>query len=283
MIGVGPEFLQHRGIQIRAVGHHDRGVQAPSLEVPEEPLHVVLVVGGDQGEGHGQVAQRVGGQQQGEATQVQFVDAQRAAEVLQDHTAMLGHVKRFGVAVEDVIDEPRGQVEEVFTAQRLHRLFHVHRVLEDAIEHQVANLVIVEGSGEDVLGSVPEGLAAAAPGLIFAAEDLEEGDGLVDDGANPAWRELAFATAVFAALRAWGLLGGAVDRYNNGCGDFGAHGLHLRWWGLRTTPIHQDAGPIYQEQNDLAPPALSVVMSEKSRKKWIAPESSLPQRSLSLW
>src|SRR5512135_3290460 len=78
-------------------------------------------------------------------------------------TAMLGHVKRFGVAVEDVIDEPRGQVEEVFTAQRLHRLFHVHRVLEDAIEHQVANLVIVEGSGEDVLGSVPEGLAAAAP------------------------------------------------------------------------------------------------------------------------
>ena len=35
-------------------------------------------------------------------TQVQLVDAKRAAEVLQDHAAMLGHVERLGVAVERV-------------------------------------------------------------------------------------------------------------------------------------------------------------------------------------
>jgi hypothetical protein len=139
------------------------------------------------------------------------------------------------MVVEHVIGESRGQLEKVFTTERLQGLFDVHAVLKDAIEHQVANLVVVEGSGEDVLGSVPEGLATAAPGLIFAADDLKKGDGLVDNGANPAGRKPAFPTAVFAALRAWGLLGGAVNRYNNGCGCFSAHGLHLRWWGL-TTP-----------------------------------------------
>ncbi len=142
---------------------------------------MVLVVLGDQGEGHGQIRKRVGGQQQGEATQVQFVDAQCAAEVLQDHTAMRRHVERFGVAVEHVVDEPRGQVEEVFAAKRLQHLFDVHGVLEDAIEHQIANLVVVEGSGEDTLGSVPERLGATTPGLIFAADDIEKGDGLVGD------------------------------------------------------------------------------------------------------
>jgi hypothetical protein len=32
---------------------------------------------------------------------------------------MLGHVKTFGVVVEHVVDEPRGEVEEELTAERL--------------------------------------------------------------------------------------------------------------------------------------------------------------------
>ena len=35
--------------------------------------------------------------------------------------------------------------------------------------------------------------------------------------------------------------------------------------GTQNTPIHRDAGPIFQEQNDLAPPALLVVIREKCR------------------
>ena len=89
------------------------------------------------------------------------------------------------MVVEHVVDEPRGEVEEELAAQRLQGLFDVHAVLEDAIEHQVADLVVVEGPGEDALGRVAEGRAAVAPGLIFAAGDLQVGDGLVGDGATP--------------------------------------------------------------------------------------------------
>jgi site-specific DNA recombinase len=100
MIGVGPEFAQHRRIQVRAVGDHDLGVHTPVLEVLEVSTHVVLVVLVDQREGHGQVGDRVGGQEQREAAQVQLVDAKRAAESLQDLATMLGHIELPGVIVE---------------------------------------------------------------------------------------------------------------------------------------------------------------------------------------
>jgi site-specific DNA recombinase len=103
----GPQLAQHGGVEVRAVGHHDPGRQPPGLEVPQEPPHVILVVLGDQGEGHRQVAQWVGGQQQGEASQVQFIDAERAAEVIQHLAAVRGHVEGSGVVAEHVVDEPR--------------------------------------------------------------------------------------------------------------------------------------------------------------------------------
>ncbi len=112
VVRVGPQLGQHGGVQVRAVGHHDVGVQAPGLEVPQEPPHVDLVVGGDQGEGDRQVMQRVGGQQRGEAAQVQFVDAERAAEMLQDPAAVRRHVEGSGVVAEHVVDEPRGEVQQ---------------------------------------------------------------------------------------------------------------------------------------------------------------------------
>src|SRR5262249_5716274 len=69
---------------------------------------------------------------------------------------------------------------------------------------------------------------------VLAVGDLQESDGLVGHSPHGPVQG-PFPPAPFAALRAWGLLGGAVDRYNDRRGCFGAHGLHLRWWGL-TTP-----------------------------------------------
>ena len=89
------------------------------------------------------------------------------------------------MVVEHVVDEPRGEVEEELAAERLQGPLDAHAVLEDAVEHQVADLVVVEGPGEDALGGVAEGGAAVAPGLILAAGDLQVGDGLVGDGADP--------------------------------------------------------------------------------------------------
>ena len=147
VVRLGPQFGQHGGVQVRAVGDHDPGIQAPGLEVLEEPPHVVLVVGGDQGEGHRQVAQRVGGQQQSEATQVEFVHAERPAEVLQDHAAMRGHVELLGMVAEHVVDEPRGQVEEELALERSQGPFDAHAVLEDPLQDQVADAVVVLGLG----------------------------------------------------------------------------------------------------------------------------------------
>ena len=67
---------------------------------------------GDQGEGHRQVLERVGGQQQGRPAEVQFVDAEGAAEAVQDPAAMVGQVEPPGLPVEAVVDEAVGEVEE---------------------------------------------------------------------------------------------------------------------------------------------------------------------------
>jgi hypothetical protein len=61
MVGVGPLLGQQLGVEVRAVGDHDVRHQPPGLEVLEEPPHVIGVVLVDQGEGHRQVGQRVGG------------------------------------------------------------------------------------------------------------------------------------------------------------------------------------------------------------------------------
>jgi hypothetical protein len=94
---------------------------------------------------------------------------------------------------------------------------------EDAVEHQVADLVVVEGSVKHALGSGAEGGAALALGLVLATGDLKIGDGLVGKGADAAWGQLPLAAAVFPALRAGVFLGCGVNRYNEGYGCFGAH------------------------------------------------------------
>ena len=76
----------------------------------------------------------------------------------------------------------------------------------------LADLVIVEGPGEDPFGGRAEGGAAVTAGLIFATGDLQVGDGLVGDGADLAGRQFPLAAAVLAALGARRLLGCAVNR-----------------------------------------------------------------------
>ena len=51
-------------------GYHHLGHEPPGLEVLQEPPHAALVSAGDHGEGHGQVVERVGRQEQGEPAQM---------------------------------------------------------------------------------------------------------------------------------------------------------------------------------------------------------------------
>ena len=110
--GVRPQLGQDPRVEVRPVGHHHLGRKPPGLEVLEEPPHVGLVVAGDQGEGHRQVVQRVGRQQQGHLAQVQLVDAERPAEVVQDPAAVIRQVEPPDLPVEAVVDEPVREIQE---------------------------------------------------------------------------------------------------------------------------------------------------------------------------
>jgi hypothetical protein len=66
----GPQLGQHGGVQRRAIRDDHGRLHTPGREIFQEASHVILVVAADQSEGHRQIADRVGGQQQGEASQV---------------------------------------------------------------------------------------------------------------------------------------------------------------------------------------------------------------------
>ena len=147
---------------------------------------------------------------------MQLVDAERAAEVLQDFVTVRGHVEGRGMVVEHVVDEPRGEVEEELAADRPQDAFDVHAAFENRREHQVTDLVVVLGLGEHALGRVAEGGATVAGGLILAVGNLQVSDRLVGDGAH-AVGQSSLATTVFAAFRAGCFPGRAVYGYNDRC------------------------------------------------------------------
>jgi hypothetical protein len=182
---LGPELAQDARVRARAVGDHDPRDRAPRLEIAQEPTHVIPVVGPDRGEGHRQVAQGVGGQRRGEATEVRLADAERSAEVLQDLAAMRRQVELGDSIAEHVMDEPRGQVEEELALERQEGAFDAHAVLEDAIEDEVADLVVVGGPGEDILMGVARSGGALASGRVLAVSDLRVGDGSDSPGDGP--------------------------------------------------------------------------------------------------
>src|SRR6185312_4986409 len=158
-------------------------------------------------------------------------------EQRQHLATMDGNIELPGVVAEHVVDEPRRQFQEELAAERLQGLLDVHAVVEETFQDQVTDLVVVERSGEHLLGGVPKGRAAVTPGLILAAGDLEESHGLVPDGADPARREFPLACAGLAALGARCFLGSAVNRYNNGCGCIRAHARVLGGEAVLRTSI----------------------------------------------
>jgi hypothetical protein len=69
MLGVRPDGREYIRVQAGAIGHDDARLEAMAGEVLQEAAHVLLVVVGHQGEGHGKIAQRVGRQQEREPAQ----------------------------------------------------------------------------------------------------------------------------------------------------------------------------------------------------------------------
>ena len=179
---------------------------------------------GDQGEGHGQVLERVGGQQQGVAAQVQLVDAQGAAEAVEDPAAVVGHVEPPDLPVEAVVDEAVGEVQEEVPAHRGDDPLDAHAVVEEAVEDGLADRVVVQRPGLDARRRGAEGRAAAAAGPVLAVGDVEEDDLLVGDGpdlavvgglAPPELAARRFKSDVFrVTLRT--LIGPAFERVHAG-------------------------------------------------------------------
>ena len=187
---------------------------------------MVLVVGCYQGESHRQVTQRISSQKQCEAAQVQFVHTEGAAEMFQNHAAMFGHIEFFGPIAEHVVDKPRGQFQQELAAQRLQDSLDAHPVFDDAIQHQIPDLVVVMGLGEHALGSVSERRAAIALGCVLAVGDLQvdyrlEGDRAYLTGTRP------LSLAQFATLGTRGLLVSAMNRYKGNRGSIRAHACIL--------------------------------------------------------
>jgi site-specific DNA recombinase len=208
--GLRPEFLQDLPIEIRAVGHHHLGGQPPRLEVLQEPPHVAGIVGRDEGEGHRQVLERVGGQEQRRAAEVQLIDAEGPAEPLQDPAAMVGQVQPSGLPVEAVGDEAVGQVEIEVPSHRGDHSLDAHAVVEDAVEDGLADGMVIGGLGLDARRGGAEGRAATTSGPVLAVGDIEVDDPLVGDGPDPAMVD-GLAPPEPAAVRAGGLARGAAD------------------------------------------------------------------------
>jgi len=160
--------------------------EPPALEVGQEPAPVVLVVGRDQGEGHGEVVERVGGQQQGLLAQVDFVDAQGAGEVLDGPLAVVGPVALADLPVQAVIDKAVGQLQVEVAGQSAAQPLDTHAVVEHAVEDGFTDAVGVLGAGQDALDLGAEGLAAATAGAILCGGQLDEQDLAVGEAADGA-------------------------------------------------------------------------------------------------
>src|SRR4051794_24693103 len=163
---------------------------------------------------------------------MEFIDAQGTAEVFQDPGAMRGHVEALDLAMEAVIDEAVGEVEQEIPLHRGDDPFDAHPVVEDAVEDGLADLVVVQCAGFNSRRRGPEGGAAIAAGAILAVGDVEEDDFLVGDGADRSVVDV-LARRQLAAGGARGLSGTATDVYGSDVGTDGLHGLRapVGTWG----------------------------------------------------
>jgi hypothetical protein len=112
--------------------------------------------------GHRQVGDGIGRQEQGEASQVEFVHAQRAGELLQDHPAVRPEVEPGDAPAQTVVDEALGEFQAEVTPHAGEGAFDVEAVFEDAVEDGIADPPVVVGLGRDIQGPGAEGLATLA-------------------------------------------------------------------------------------------------------------------------
>ncbi|WP_168219090.1 hypothetical protein [Limnoglobus roseus] len=170
--------------QFGAIGDDHPGPEAVVSEVVQEPPHVILIVGPDQGKGDGEIAERVGGQEQRAMAQVQLVDVQGAREVLERPLAVSGHVGLADLPVEAVGEEAIGQVEEEVTAHRLLHAMEAHAVIEESVDDGVPDAVGVLGSWFDPFDVRTERLAGGTGGAVFSDRQFDDDDLAERDVAN---------------------------------------------------------------------------------------------------
>src|SRR5262249_34715455 len=184
VFGIGPDLGQQLRVQVRPVADYHLGLEPPAGQVTQEAPQVLLVVGPDQGEANGQVGQRVGGQEQGVAAQVQFIDAQRAGKALQDQLAVLRQFQAGQLPAQAVVDEAVGEAHEEVALHGSPGLLDVEAVVQQAVQDGLADGGIVVGLGGHVQGPGAEVLAAAAAGAVLCVGDLQPGHPAVGQGAD---------------------------------------------------------------------------------------------------
>jgi hypothetical protein len=162
---------------------------------------MIGVVAADQGSRHGQVGPAVGGQQQVEAAQVQFIDAQRAGELRRDQLAVGREVQLRDLPAQAVVDEALGRVQEVIASQGGPGAFDIEGTFQAAVEDGVSHQAVVLRLGRDVEGPGAEELAAGAGGPVLGVVDVQVGDLATGQGADTKV-EGAFAAAGEAAVGA---------------------------------------------------------------------------------
>src|SRR4051812_29867410 len=155
---------------------------------------------------------------------MEFIDAQGTAEVFQDPGAMRGHVEAPDLAMEAVVDEAVGEVEQEVAVHRDDHPLDAHTVVEDAVEDGLADFVVVQRAGFNSRRRGPEGGAAMAAGAILSVGDVEEDDFLVGDGADRSVVDV-LARRQLAAGGARGFPGAATDGYGSDVGTDSLHGL----------------------------------------------------------
>jgi hypothetical protein len=141
VLGVRPDLGQNFGIKIRAIGHHHQGQKTMLFEIVQETPHVVLIIGTNQGEGHGEIVERVGSQEQRAMAKMNFIDTERSGELLQSPLAILGHVHLPDFPVEAIVEEPVGQFEMEIPLQGFLKASHAHLVVEQTVEDSLTNPV----------------------------------------------------------------------------------------------------------------------------------------------
>jgi hypothetical protein len=120
------------GVEVRAVGDDDFGQEAVAAEIEQETAHMIFVVARHQGESNGEIAKRIGGQQECAMAEMQFVDAQGAGDVFQGPLTIVGHVDLPDFPIEAVVEKAVGEIEEELALERLLQAIQAHAVFEQA-------------------------------------------------------------------------------------------------------------------------------------------------------